>query len=490
MRSRSSSLRLKLTTWFVFVFFAIQLTLVTGVVLLRREAIETTVERAATEPVSKMIDSLLNAGVELQGADLGEYLPKGADFAFCVVRDTQGGVLAWYGVEDDEEVFAKIPFRDELLPSVDGVTEVAGTIGSESRKLSEDTAAELVGTREPLHLITVPFQADDGAQYYFQSGMREDSFDVLLGPYGDLVLFGVPIGLIAAMAAAWIIAGRAVAPMRELSRAARDVSPTRISERFELPTRDAEVAHLEDELNAALERIEAGYRAQDQFISNVSHELRTPVAVLLTQAQVARMGERDLDKSYAFIERAEVLLKRLGKLVESFLVLARAELTDSRANDVVPAVDLILGCLQSCKEYADQNGVRVLSGLDEDGADLVLRGDPELLLTMVENLVRNAISHSPDGGAVTLRAERTRDGVAISVRDEGPGIPDEYRERIFERFVRVPSSTERKDGTGLGLAIANGIATLHGGAIEVRNNELRGCTFTVRLPNEVDAKAS
>lgn len=486
MRSRSSSLRLKLTTWFVFVFFAIQLTLMTGVVLFRREAIQTTVERAATEPVAKMIDSLLNAGVDLGDVVLGDFLPKGADFAFCVVRDTGGAIRTSYGVADDAEVLGRIPFRDEVLPSIEGGTEVAGTIGTEYRKLSETTAEELIGRREPLHLITVPFQTNDGTQHYFQAALHEDSFDVLLGPYGDLVLIGVPIGLIAAMAAAWIIAGRAVAPMRELSRAARDVSPTRISERFELPIRDAEVAHLEDELNAALERIEAGYRAQDQFISNVSHELRTPVAVLLTQAQVAKMGERDLEKSYGFIERAEVLLKRLGKLVESFLVLARAELTEARASEIVPAVDLILGCLQTSKEYAEQNGVRLLSGLEDDGADLVLRGDPELLLTMVDNLVRNAISHSPEGGSVTLRANRTDADVTISVGDEGPGIPEEYLDRVFERFVQVPSASARKDGTGLGLAIANGIAKLHGGAIEVRNNEERGCTFTVRLPDAAD----
>ena len=121
--------------------------------------------------------------------------------------------------------------------------------------------------------------------------------------------------------------------------------------------------------------------------------------------------------------------------------------------------------------------------LDEsDEDDLQLTGDGELLLTMVENLVRNAISHSPLDGEVTLRAERDDGAVLLSVRDEGPGIPDDYVDRVFDRFVQVPKSSSRTDGTGLGLAIADGVAKLHGGSIRVANNPGAGCTFTVRLP--------
>jgi two-component system OmpR family sensor kinase len=273
--------------------------------------------------------------------------------------------------------------------------------------------------------------------------------------------------------------------MRQLSRAAREVSPKSLGERFDVPTTDREVARLESELNSALERLEAGYKAQDQFIANVSHELRTPVAVLLTQAQVAKMGERSLEKGYAFVDRAEQLLKRLGKVVESFLVLARADIEQGLAGDTVSVIDIVLGCLQSCKDVAEQNRVRLIPRFvdpDAEGLELTIDGDAALLQTMLENLVRNAISHSPPDGEVALEAGRSESSLRLVVRDQGPGVPEEYRERIFERFVQVPEGSARRDGTGLGLAIANGIARLHGGSIGVENGAAAGCSFVVTLP--------
>lgn len=473
MPNRARSLRFKLVAWFVLVFFLIQTTLVGAVVFFRREMIQRSLDNALTISAESMVDNIVTADIAWTPYDLQALVPKGSGFALYAVRDAEGTILVSSGFPTDR----KLPFAEwESVP--------AGPIGGAHAMIGSHLAEELTGNSAPLRLFTLPFRRDEKL-FFFQAAVRDQALERLLGPFFDLVLLGVPVGLLAAVIAAWVIAGRAVSPIRRLSVAARDVSPRRLSERFEVSTTDREVEGLESELNSALARLEAGYRAQDQFISNVSHELRTPVAVLLTQAQVAKMGERSLEKGYAFVDKSETLLKRLGKLVESFLVLARAELTEHPSKDPVSVIDIVLDCLHTCKDSADQKQVRLTSSFpdeecDDSEPDLV--GDADLLQTMVENLVRNAIDHSPAGGDVALNVEYTEDTVRIIVRDVGPGIPEDYLDRIFDRFVQAPTSSNRTGSSGLGLAIANGVAKLHGGTIRVTNNIGAGCTFVVTLP--------
>jgi signal transduction histidine kinase len=435
--------------------------------------IHSSLDNALAGSAEAMVDSILAAGVSWDVEHIGPLVPNGSGFVLYAIRDQAGGVRVSWGVSDA----SLLPFSAwEVVP--------AGPVGGVHRLVGDERAGRLTGSAQKLRLITLPFRHDDEL-FYFQAAVHDQALERLLGPFLDLVLLGVPVGVVAAMIAGWVIAGRAVAPIHQLSEAARDVSPTSLSERFEVPTSDSEVERLELELNFALERLEAGYRAQDQFIGNVSHELRTPVAVLLIQAQVAKMGERSLEKGYAFVDKAETLLKRLGKVVDSVLVLARADLAHNPPRDAVSVIDLILGCQHTCKDFAEQNQVRLIPRLlssDDKAPDLTLKGDAALLQTMVENLVQNAISHSPPGGEVALEAYPSEASIHIVVRDQGSGIPEEYLERIFERFVQVPEGSARRDGTGLGLAIANGIALLHGGTIGVQNNAGGGCSFIVTLP--------
>jgi two-component system OmpR family sensor kinase len=255
-------------------------------------------------------------------------------------------------------------------------------------------------------------------------------------------------------------------------------------------TTDDEIARLQEELNSALERLEAGFRAQDEFISNVSHELRTPIAVLLTESQVIKLSTQDQARWRAFADQVEEQMQHLGGIVESFLTLTRAGLDQQRLRELVRINDVVLDSVQSCRAYAARHGVPLVPRLveSEDG-EAQVHGDPELLRTMLDNLVRNAVAHSPEGGAVEIEAVAEDGHLVLRVRDHGPGIPPEYLERVFERFVQVPAGKraaregrERRAGTGLGLAIASNVAQLHMGTIRAANNPDGGCTFTVALP--------
>ncbi len=473
MASRARSLRFKLALWFVLVFSGMQLVLVGGVVLLRRETVRRSLDASLTDSAKRMVDNILAAEVTWSDDALHALVPADAGFLFYAVRDEQGRILASHQVPDRDS----LPFSAwEVVPS--------GPVGDVLTTLSPERAEKLTGTSGRLRLITVPFRAG-GDDFFFQAGVHDRVLERMLGPFLDLVLLGVPVGIVAAFLAAWVIAGSAVSPIRRLSRAASTLSPASLGERFHVFSRHEEIARLQDELNSALERMEEGYKAQQQFISNVSHELKTPIAVLVTEAQVAKLGERSMRKGYDFVDMAESELIRLGKLVESFLVLARSELTRAHPMDDVSMNDVVLQCVQHCKSIAEQRKVKLIPNLAtavNGDPEPVVSGDPELLQTMVENLVRNAIAHSPRGGAVSIDTERADDEIRVVVSDEGPGIPDGYLERVFDRFFQVPRRGQRANGTGLGLAIASSLAELHEGAITARNNTTGGCSFSVSLP--------
>jgi signal transduction histidine kinase len=167
-------------------------------------------------------------------------------------------------------------------------------------------------------------------------------------------------------------------------------------------------------------------------------------------------------------------------------VLARVDINRNRLAQPVAVNDLVLEAVQHCRLVAEHHKVRLMANVVEDEAsDPLILGDPQLLQVMVENLVRNAIRHSPEGSAVSIEAERDGEEILISVRDEGPGIPAEFLDKVFERGVRVPGPEAEKNGSGgagLGLAIARNVAQLHRGAIRAANNPERGCTFQVEMP--------
>lgn len=474
-----SSLRFKLTLWFVLLFSVLQTALVGGTVVWRREYIKRSLENDLERSAAAMVDSILAKGVTrfTEIPDLEVFVPGNSGFLLGAIRDSRGHVQKSWNVSNPD----RLRFTSEEQVETGPVSAVFTT-------LTADQAEALTGNPSALRLITLQFRVSDEL-YYFQAAVRDQVLESLLGPL-DVVAVGLPLAVVAATIAAWVIGGKAVAPIQRLSRAVGELSPRSLATRFRTRSTHAEIGRLEDELNSALERLEEGYRAQAQFISNVSHELKTPIAVLLTEAQVAKIERKNLEKGYAFIDMAEREMKRLGNLVESLLVLARTDINRTRLAKPVAVNDLILEAVQHCRLLADHHKVRLVAHVIEDeAADPLILGDPQLLQVMLENMVRNAIRHSPEGAPVAVDAERDGEEVVLSVRDEGPGIPPEFLDKIFERGVRVPpdgkggkAGKNGSGGAGLGLAIARNVAQLHRGTIRVANNPERGCTFQVEMP--------
>jgi len=485
-RRRGRSLRLKITVWFVLVFSAIQAGLIAAVVLARREFIRHSLEDDLRKSAESMVDSVLNATLSLDNPAVRDYVPDSSGFLLFAIRDETGFVISSWNLPDR----TVLPFSAaEFVPS--------GPIGPVFVVLEGENATRLVPHESRLRLITLPFRRKDEKKedqfFYFQAAVSDRVLASLIGPL-DTAVLTLPLGILAATIAAWIIGGRAVAPIQALSRALGELSPRSLGARFFTRGTDDEIGRLEDELNLALERLEHGYRSQAQFISDVSHELKTPIAVLLTQAQVAQLGRKDPEAGYAFIALAEREMKRLGSLVESLLVLARTDLNKNRPGEPVSVNDLVLEAVQHCQVLADQHGVHLEPSLvADDGPEPMVQGDSQLLQVMLENLVRNAIRHSPQDAPVVIAAQRNGTELELAVQDHGPGIPPDYRERIFDRGVRVPAPKDAPNGTnavangadggsGLGLAIARNVAQLHHGSIRLEDAPEGGSSFVITLP--------
>jgi len=231
-----------------------------------------------------------------------------------------------------------------------------------------------------------------------------------------------------------------------------------------------------------LERIDALVRSQQRFIAHAAHELRSPLTSLLGELSHALRRPRDADGYRTAIEEALAATRHLKLLTEDLLMLVRldAGLEHALPKEPLSTAALLRSAVRTVEAEAGERGVKVLA-MEED---LLVEGNPLDLIRMLRNLLENAVRHSPPSGQVEATC-RTREGCAeIVVRDEGPGVDPDDRERIFAPFYRGPREhADGLPGAGLGLAIAREIARAHGGERWLAEPQPSpGAAFIVRLP--------
>ena len=230
----------------------------------------------------------------------------------------------------------------------------------------------------------------------------------------------------------------------------------------------------------ALQPIRVAMDTQRRFVSDASHELRTPVAVMKANAELLlrhpdQTVEANIDQVAAINEEAD----HLSRLVGDLLLLARAD--EQRLEVIREEVDLAEiggGLVRDMAPVAEMRSIRLTSEL----APGTLQGDGQRLRQLLAILLDNALKYTPEGGRIELRTKRSGRSWVLSVKDTGPGIPEEAQARIFDRFYRHDEARSPQAGTGLGLAIARWIAEAHGGRISVVSTVGEGATFTVTLP--------
>jgi signal transduction histidine kinase len=267
----------------------------------------------------------------------------------------------------------------------------------------------------------------------------------------------------------------------EVIETASRMTGERLDERLPVSQADDALDRLSQALNGLLERVEGGVAAQRQFAADASHELRTPLTVISTHLEVARRKSRDVGHWEHVADDVLGQARRMQQLIDKLLELSRAgaaglhhERHDLRtlATEVVDRADSLA--------LARQVKVELVAGPPVD-ADI----DADAIAIVMDNLLRNAIDHSPAGETVSVTIEGRRSITRIVIDDRGPGVPAEMRQRIFEPFARgVHRATDRSVGTGfgLGLAICKRIVLGHSGTIAVHERHGGGARFVVTLP--------
>jgi two-component system, OmpR family, sensor kinase len=281
--------------------------------------------------------------------------------------------------------------------------------------------------------------------------------------------------LVLALAAGIGLAALIAAPLRRIARVAAAVDAGDMSMRAGPVAKRRELRVLAESFDRMLARLESAFRHQRDFVSDASHELRTPLAVLRAQVELL---DRETDER-ARHEATATLLRRLDELdllVSDMLTLASAE-----AGQLIEPQSIELG-----EFFEDLRRDLPLFGERDyqlQAAEGMLCADPNRLTQVLRNLVRNAVAHTHVGGHVVLAAH-ARDGeLEIAISDDGPGIPPDQLEQVFERFHRVDAARSRgSGGSGLGLAIARAIVEAHGGHIRAESAPGHGATFRVELP--------
>ena len=263
-------------------------------------------------------------------------------------------------------------------------------------------------------------------------------------------------------------------PLREMADATSAMARGDYQRRVHATSRD-EVGELARAFNAMAADLAGVERARRQFVADVSHELRTPLSALqaLLENLVDGVEEPDPERLRVALEQTE----RLGRLVAQLLDLSRLE---EGAVALEPRAFAVRPLLEQVTRERALDSAEVRLRVCVQPGDLEALGDPERMHQVVANLVDNAVRHSPHDGRVWLSAHRDGPRTVIAVADEGPGVPEEQAERIFERFERAGGGG---GGTGLGLAIARWIVDAHGGAIRVERRDPTGCRMVVELPS-------
>ena len=349
--------------------------------------------------------------------------------------------------------------------------ELNGTAPAIAPGLRARAAGGAFDTEGGLRLYAIPFKGG-----YVVTGQSTRVVQSnLSGIVGFLVISGVPT-LIAALAASWLVAGRALKPLKDVAGTADEIGRTRDFAR-RLPrrrTRD-EVAMLSTSFNRMLEQLQDSFESQRRFVADASHELRTPLTTIQGNAGLLARGPEvsDEDRRAAAADiSAET--SRMTRLVDRMLTLARA---DSGLKLGLAPLELALVVLEVCRQAQTVHPDR---DLVTDANSATIAGDEDAIRQLVWILLDNALRHSRSRVSVILSTEG--DWTRLTVADDGPGIDAAEREKVFERFYRSDRARSGQ-GAGLGLSIARWIVEQHGGRILAgEGQEGGGAAMYVDIP--------
>ncbi|MDQ4055768.1 MAG: HAMP domain-containing histidine kinase [Actinomycetota bacterium] len=424
---------------------------------------------AATLVVALMLAAASIAFVLLQRHQLQSSLTdvarqQASDVAAQVAEDGSAVDLITGG--GDESLIQVVDGGGSVLaasPSVEGEPPVLDLTPVPGKVIVRTSDQLPIGEEGTFVVVARGVTSPDGPMVVLAAHSLEtvqESTDVV----GELLAFGLPLVLVAVGLTSYWLTGRALAPVEAIRRRVSTIDGTHaLAARVPVPAGGDQIARLAQTMNAMLTRLQAGAEAQKRFVGDASHELRSPLATIRAAHEIQALHPRMIDWSSV---SAEVLaeLDRVDRLVADLLLLARSD----EHGLTLQAREVDLDDL--VRSEADRLRRAGVPEVEVSAPPVRVLGDPDHLARALRNLADNAGRHARH--RVQLRLSETVTTALIEVIDDGPGVPEADRERIFERFVRLDQSRARDSGgTGLGLPIARQIARAHGGDLVAGDHE-------------------
>ena len=320
-------------------------------------------------------------------------------------------------------------------------------------------------------------EISDSQMSEFISRFSDEAYDVKtdFGRKGWLITVAVTI---VSAAIAYFVSGQALKPLRKLSQQAEKIDQDSISDIRLNEDTVKEFRQLSISVNLMLDRLSESFATQRQFSGNAAHELRTPLAIMQTKLELFAAEHKNLEGDTAELVRSQAeQLDRLSRLVHTLLEISN--LSSASRSDRIELAPLVEEIITDLTPLASQNDIT----MEQDCDNVVITGSDALIYRLVFNLIENAVKYNRRGGSVSVSVHKENSDVVVRVSDTGCGIPEEYRESIFQPFFRVDKSRSRQmGGVGLGLALVHEIAVLHGGSVRAEPGNKVGTVFIVTLP--------
>ncbi len=280
---------------------------------------------------------------------------------------------------------------------------------------------------------------------------------------------------------AYFVSGRALKPLRSFAAQVEKVQPNNLTDMKITDEVLPEFRQFSISFNSMLDRLDEGFTAQRQFTGNAAHELRTPLALMQAQLELFSAEHPDvLPETADFLHLLREQTERMSQLTKTLLEMS--ELRTVPCTDRIEIAPMVEEIFADLSPLADKNGITL--NCNGNG---IITGSDTLIYRLLFNLTENAIRYNRQNGTVIVNTSAEEKHLVIRISDTGYGIPEQYRESIFQPFFRVDKSRSREyGGVGLGLSLVWEIAALHGGEVWVEKSSDIGTTIAVRLPAESD----
>jgi signal transduction histidine kinase len=488
LRTMLTSIRLRLTLWFVVILALVLLVFSVFVYILQAQDLRRQTLSRLENQISQI--QSVNGFSHLEPFENGVTIPNISTQTspllqqedVLAVVDVKGQVMQKYGPVTNQEV-------NQLATT--GISGGAGQ-GPFTYSLVSATATNQ-NTSEEYIFVVAPISIGRTVIGFLILGSPVDPGEQLHRLILTL-LFGALIVLVIALAGGYWLADRAMRPVKTITQAAHQISETDLSRRLNLGKQD-EIGQLADTFDQMLARLQAAFERQRQFTADASHELRTPLTIVNLEANRALTNRRSTEEYKRALGVIQSENEFMTRLVNNLLTLSRMDAGQTvLKTEELDLSDIALEVIERVAPIASRNEVELSVG---DLPELKISGDRQYLSQMITNLVENAIKYTkgPEGRVrVETGWDQNQSNAMgwVRVKDNGPGIPAESQPYLFDRFYQVdkarsgnhehPQEGEISSGIGLGLSIVQWIASAHGGEVKVESQVGQGSIFTVRIP--------